>query len=311
MSITTQELDLLLRYLAAAETWERLVSACAGNPQSEALMAERDRAEAKYDAMKAEAGEGTADDPLCCQRYGRLHRPCFSVSQRCRWYGVAFDDGSIVYHVPDSPFFIDISPRRTSFKVQEKGANAWGGALLRGRRSSLRAALKMVGELEPSTPADIMARVKETTPLDHDRFDRMAYLAQPGRRLWVIPVYGHDGYIGLGEAATATGLHASGIEAMFGSPSSVWCVAFTTDSGRKSQLHPLVLSTVEEAREVWWILSHDGHDLVSGGHADRARMEKLALDYPGSIVRQGCMFIREDGSVFTTLVSLADHLDGV
>jgi hypothetical protein len=165
--------------------------------------------------------------------------------------------------------------------------------------------------LKPSTPADIMARVKETTPCDHDKFDRMAYLAEPGRRLWTLPMYGEDGYKGLGEAAMAAGLYASGIERLFGSPSSVWLVAFTTDSGREGHLHPLVLLTVEEARKKYWILSWDGRDLVSGGHADRVRMTKLALKYPGSQVVQGSMFIREDGSVFTTLVSLDGHLDGV
>lgn len=309
MSITTQELGLLLRYLAAAETWERLVSMCAGNPQDEGLRAERDRAEEKYDALKAEGGGAQPGDPVCCQRYGRLHRPCFSLSG-CRWHGIGFDDGSIMYHLEGGPFYLDITPARTSFKVYEKSAGAWGNALLRGRKGSLSAALKLAEGLVPSTPADIMARVKETTPCDHEKFDRMAYLAEPGRRLWVIPAYGDDGYTGLGEAATATGLHASMLEALFGSPSSVWCVAFTTDSGRKSQLHPVVLSTVTEARENWWILSHDGHNLVSGGHSDRARMERHALDYPGSQVCQGCMFIREDGSVFTTLVSLADHLAG-
>lgn len=223
---------------------------------------------------------------------------------------VLYMDGWRKHEIPGTPFFINETPKGSSFHVLEAGAAAWGGAHAHGKRGSLRAALRLAESLVPSTPADIMARVKETTPLDHEKFDRMAYLAEPGRRLWVIPAYGDDGYTGLGEAATAAGLHASGIEMMFGSPSSVWCVAFTTDSGREGRLHPIVLSTVAEAREAWWILSHDGHNLVSGGHRDRTRMERHALDYPGSIVRQGCMFIREDGSVFTTLVSLADHLAG-
>jgi hypothetical protein len=310
MSITTQELDLLLRYLAAKESWERLVSACAQTPQSAELHAERDKAEAKYDALKAEGGEGQPGDAPCCLRYGHLHHPAFSL-RTCRWHGIGLGDGSIVYRLEGTPFYLGITPARPSFKVYEEGAGARGNALLRGRKGSLSAALKLAAGLVPSTPADIMARVKETTPCDHEKLDRMAYLAEPGRRLWVLSAYGHDGYTGLGEAATATGLHASMLEAMFGSPSSVWCVAFTTDSGRKGQLHPIVLSTVEEARERWWILSHDGHNLVSGGHASRASMERLARDYPGSMVYQGCMFIREDGSVFTTIVSLADHLDGV
>jgi hypothetical protein len=225
---------------------------------------------------------------------------------------VRYSDGWLRHDVEGTPFFINESPKGTTFHVMEAGADASGFAFTHGRKGSMRAALRLVSELKPSTPADIMARVKEATPLDHEKFDRMAYLAEPGRRLWVIPTYGADGYKGLGEAATATGLHASGIERLFGSPSSVWCVAFTADSGREGHLHPIVLSTVEEARERWWILSHDGHDLVSGGHADRVRMERLAAEkHPGSQVARGCMFIREDGSVFTTLVSLADHLDGV
>lgn len=45
------------------------------------------RTEAEVDRLKAEGGyEGTAG-PLCCQRYGRLHEPAFSVGS-CQWLGV-------------------------------------------------------------------------------------------------------------------------------------------------------------------------------------------------------------------------------
>ena len=309
MSVTVQELEQLLRYLAATEKWERVVSACAQAPQSTDLHAERDKAKAAILAVEKQAGEVQPGDARCCTRQGRLHHPAYSA-KGCRWYGVAFDDGSISYPVEGTPFYIDISPRRTSFKVLESHATAWGTSYQHGKRGSLKAALALVATLTPSTPADIVARVKETTPLDHDRLDRMAYLAEPGRRLWVTPTYRAHGYDGLGQGATATGLHASMLEMMFGSPLSVWTVAFTRDNGEAGTLSPIALSTVEEARGLWWVLSHDGHNLVTGGHRDRGRMEKLAESYPGSIVRQGCMFIREDGSVFTTLVSLADHLDG-
>jgi hypothetical protein len=227
------------------------------------------------------------------------------TSTLCTLAPVPYSDGWFRHEIPGSPFFINSSPKGTSFHVLEAGVCPRGMAWTHGKRGSLSAALKLVSTLKPSTPADIMARVKAVTPCDHDKFDRMAYLAEPGRRLWTLPAYGRDGYTGLGEAATATGLHASGVESLFGSPSSVWSVAFVTDSGREgSSAVPL---TLEEARERWWILSHDGRNLVSGGHSSRANMERHALDYPGSQVVQGCMFIREDGSVTSAPASLVSQ----
>ena len=41
-------------------------------------------AEARVDAMKKAAGAGGPDEPLCCQRYPRLHHTVFSVAG-CRW----------------------------------------------------------------------------------------------------------------------------------------------------------------------------------------------------------------------------------
>lgn len=224
---------------------------------------------------------------------------------------VEYTDGWLKYDIPGTSFFINASPKGTSFHVLEASACPMGMAYTHGRRGSLKAALTLAAGLRPSTVGEIISRVKAACPGNDDRLDRLAFLAEPGRRLWTLPVYQADGYHGLGEAATAAGLHASGIESLFGSPLSVWTAAYVTDSGREGHCSPLVLSELAEAREKWWILSHDGHDLVSGGHADRARMQCLAAEkHPGSQVVQGCMFIREDGSVFTTLVSLAEHLDG-
>lgn len=201
-------------------------------------------------------------------------------------------DGGARYDVPDSPFFINTSPKRTSFTVFERGADVRGTALNRGKRGSLSAARKLAASLEPSTIAEILGRVTVYDQGDRARLDRTAYLAEPGRRLWVIPSYGEDGYRGLGEKATATGLGLNGIEALFGSESGCWLVAFRTDAGEEDRLNALILSTVEEARERWWILSADGKTLVSGGHASRERMEALtAKEHPGRVVRQGAEFI--------------------
>src|ERR1700733_414087 len=51
------------------------------------------RAEARVDALKGAAGDGGPDDPLCCQRYGRLHHPVFSVTG-CPWYPLRPVDAS-------------------------------------------------------------------------------------------------------------------------------------------------------------------------------------------------------------------------
>jgi hypothetical protein len=203
-----------------------------------------------------------------------------------------YSDGWLRYDVPGTPFFVNASPKGTAFHVLERGACPRGMAWTHAKRGSLSAALKLAAELTPSTPADIMARVKETTPCDHERFDRLAWLAQPGRRLWILPAYTEAGYRGLGEKATATGLKASSVESLFGTPASVWNVAFRTDSGREGSLRdPL---TVEEARERWWIT--DGNcNLVSGGHADEYKVLALRdFEHPAGKVRQGREFIPQE-----------------
>lgn len=226
---------------------------------------------------------------------------------------VPYSDGWLRHDITGTPFFINASPKGTSFHVLEAGTCPRGMALECGRRRSLSAALRLAATLKPSTTADILDRVAVglTGDIALDRIAKLRVTGEPGTRLWSLPVYEADGYHGLGEAATSLGLAVIGIESLFGTPESCWTVRYRTDGGEVSTRGGWSLLTLADARERWWVLSHDGHNLVSGGHRDRARMDRLALDYPGSIVRQGCMFIREDGSVFTTLVSLADHLDGV
>jgi hypothetical protein len=55
----------------------------------------------------------------------------------------------------------------------------------------------------------------------------------------------------------------------------------------------MVVITLAEARELWWITDGKG-DLVSGGHRDRDRMEQLVIEkHPGCVVQQGREFIAE------------------
>jgi hypothetical protein len=82
----------MTEYLAARDRVERLVEKygadiCAGT-LSAGMRMSMDQARAEVDAMKEAAGEGGPGDPLCCQRYTRLHRPAFSV-RGCRWLGWA------------------------------------------------------------------------------------------------------------------------------------------------------------------------------------------------------------------------------
>jgi len=226
---------------------------------------------------------------------------------------VTYSDGWLKYDIPGTPFFINASPRGTSFHVLESGACPRGMAWTHGKRGSLTAALKFAAALHPSTTAEILDRVAAdlTSKTDLDRIARLRVTGEPGTRLWTLPAYEADGYHGLGQAATSLALAVIRIESLFGTPASCWTVRHRTDDGEVSTSGGWVLLTLAEAREKWWILSHDGHDLVSGGHADRGRMLALAAEeHPGCQVVQGCMFIREDGSVFSALVSLADHLDG-
>jgi hypothetical protein len=60
------------------------------------------------------------------------------------------------------------------------------------------------------------------------------------------------------------------------------------------RLRPSVVLTLAEARERWWILDAEAKNLVSGGSANRGRMERLSqLKFPGSQVLQGHAFIPE------------------
>src|ERR1700722_6666146 len=77
--------DEMAEYLAAKGEWERLIRECSRPGAAPELRGQLAAAEARFDALKAAGGEGGPDDPLCCQRYGRLHSPTFSVTG-CRWY---------------------------------------------------------------------------------------------------------------------------------------------------------------------------------------------------------------------------------
>ena len=222
---------------------------------------------------------------------------------------VRYSDGWLKHAIPGSPFFINESPKGTVFHILEAGTDPRGMAWMHGKRSSLTAALKFTAALTPSTPADIMARVKAITPGDHGKFDRMAFLATPGQRLWVLPSYGENGYRGLGEAATALGLKPIGIEAMFGSPASVWTVRFRTESGHEDNLSPLVLNTLAEAREKWWILDRDRRNLLGGGHDVRQAVANQLHRYDNAWIFKGSEFIAENGRV-TCPPPLAVTADG-
>jgi hypothetical protein len=83
---TSVDAQVMFRYRAAKDAYDRLVVGLGpkhvpGRPWPPAVY----DAAACVRAMKDEAGEGLPGDPLCCQRYGRLHLPEFSVSG-CRWY---------------------------------------------------------------------------------------------------------------------------------------------------------------------------------------------------------------------------------
>jgi hypothetical protein len=83
---TTVDAQVIGRYRAAKAAYERLVEwllpeHVPGTPWPPAVT----DALAAADAMKAEYGGPQPGDPLCCQRYGRLHLPEFSVSG-CRWF---------------------------------------------------------------------------------------------------------------------------------------------------------------------------------------------------------------------------------
>jgi hypothetical protein len=81
--------DEIAEYLAAKDRTERLVEKYGALIREGSLTPRLwrliDQAWAEIDRLKEAAGEGGPDDPLCCQRYSRLHHPVFSVTG-CRWY---------------------------------------------------------------------------------------------------------------------------------------------------------------------------------------------------------------------------------
>lgn len=210
-----------------------------------------------------------------------------------------YSDGWLRYDIPEGPFFINASPKQTSFHVMEAGASPRGLALKRGQRGSLSAARKLAGDLAPSTTGEILDRVAAVTfgRLGLDRVERLRVTGEPGARLWVLPPYGRDGYHGLGQAAVSLGLRASGIESLFGSPDSTWGVRYRLDDGEVSEVGGWVLLTLADARERWWVI--DGRtwspNLLTGGHPDRVRMQELAGELPNdyAIVVQGRDFMPE------------------
>lgn len=87
-SITEADRGLLARYLTAkdeqARLWDKFQAARhAGGPVA-ALRRQYDEAEAELAAMRATPGEPDQHDPMCCQRYSRLHHPAHSLAG-CRW----------------------------------------------------------------------------------------------------------------------------------------------------------------------------------------------------------------------------------
>jgi hypothetical protein len=75
--------ELLARYLEAKGEYHKLVAEWSHTPGDRVPEAVK-AAEARWLGMKDEAGEAGPGDPLCCQRYGKLHAPSFSVAG-CRW----------------------------------------------------------------------------------------------------------------------------------------------------------------------------------------------------------------------------------
>jgi hypothetical protein len=212
---------------------------------------------------------------------------------------VRYSDGWLRYDIDGGPFFINASPKGTSFHVMEAGASPLGMALDRGRRGSLSAARKFAATLAPSTTGEILDRVAAVThgAVGLERVERLRVTGEPGTRLWVLPPYGKGGYKGLGQAATSLGLDASGIEALFGTPETVWGARYQTDDDEVSTLGGWVLLTLADARERWWVI--DGRpwsrNLLTGGHPDMRRMQELAAEFPNdyAIVVQGRDFMPE------------------
>lgn len=78
--------DLMAEYMRLSERYHQAVR---GIEQVLGTLAaartERDKAYAEMFDFKQQLGDPTADDPLCCQRYGRIHDRALSVPG-CRWF---------------------------------------------------------------------------------------------------------------------------------------------------------------------------------------------------------------------------------
>lgn len=190
--------------------------------------------------------------------------------------------GWLRYDIKDSPFFVyEKNNGKTRFEVLEKGAGPRGTARPRGTAPSLPAALETAASLDPSTPAEILAQTPvcgEDGKRDRVRLER---LAEPGTRLWLLPARKGDGFTGLGQPATSLGLALNSVEAIFGpAGDNCWLIRVRADDGAEDALRALRVLTLEEVAERWWVT--DGHgNLLTGGHPDRGRMEKLAAEHGG------------------------------
>jgi hypothetical protein len=136
-------------------------------------------------------------------------------------------------------------------------------------------------------PASVIERVRAKTygQAGRDSLDRLAQLAEPGTRLWILPFYGQDGYRGLGEAGTALGLAESPVEALFGGGGNSLLLHYRTDSGQEGTMSVTIALTEAEAAVRWWVTDGRGN-LVTGGHPGRDRMARLAEDH-GGVLQQG------------------------
>lgn len=187
------------------------------------------------------------------------------------------------YDLDGSEFFIYEKDRgRERFQVLERGAGSRGMARQRGAAKTLPAALELAASLEPSTTAEILADIEVYGDRDRETVSKLARLATPGTRLWILPMYGEHGYQGTGQPATALGLGIIGIEAMFGTDLGCRVIRYRTDAGEEGTIGSLIAMTAEEAAALWWVVDDRGN-LLTGGHADKDRMTALASKAGGHI----------------------------
>ncbi len=176
-------------------------------------------------------------------------------------------------------------PRRRAerFEVIEAGASARGMARTRGHAPTLEAALELVATLTPSTPAEILAMIRtdpETSAWERQQVDKLARLATPGTRLWVLPGHRESGP---GYAVTSEGLHCDRVVSLIDDASALecWSVRWRGDDGRESHGRHVVL--LEDARRAWWIV-RDGRTVAGGPPIyDAARAAELAVEFGGHV----------------------------